>query len=60
MIKKQKNQCKINGDFYLGMEWLGAWLVDHAEGKVIEEELIHRWAVEAWQEHIRRNKRREK
>ena len=44
----------IGGEFYNGMEWLAAWLVDHAEGETVTEELARRWAIEAWQEHVRR------
>jgi hypothetical protein len=42
----------VEGDFYNGIEWFGAWLVDHAEGEIITEELIQEWAVKAWQEHL--------
>ena len=44
----------IGCEFYNGMEWLAAWLVDHAEGETVTEELARQWAVEAWQEHVRR------
>jgi hypothetical protein len=44
----------VGGKFYKGMEWFGAWLVDHAEGEIISEELVHRWAVEAWHDHLKK------
>jgi hypothetical protein len=42
----------IDPEFYSGIEWFGAWLVDHVEGEILTEELIHRWACEAWKEHL--------
>ncbi len=40
--------------FYLGVEWLGAWLVDHCEGETVSEELVVKWCSVAWAAHILR------
>jgi len=40
--------------FYLGVEWLGAWLVDHCEGETVCEELVVKWCSTAWAAHILR------
>lgn len=40
------------GDFYLGIEWLGCCLIDHCEGEVITEEQMRAWAVRAWNKRI--------
>ena len=42
----------VGSDFYQGMEWLGAWLIDHAEGEIVTEELAREWAAKAWLEHL--------
>ena len=41
-------------EFYLGVEWLGAWLVDHVEGGTVTEELVVEWCSQAWAKHILR------
>lgn len=33
--------------FREGVEWLGAWLVDHCEGEMVSEELVMQWATDA-------------
>ena len=49
------NCCAVNGDFYNGIEWLGAWLVDHAEGETITEELVQHLCIQAWKGHLKRH-----
>lgn len=42
----------VAGDFYNGLEWFACWLLDHAEGETITEELLRPWAYEAWKAHL--------
>lgn len=41
---------KVGGDFYNGMEYLAAWLLDNVEGEIVTEELAREWAIKAWRE----------
>ncbi len=53
-LSVEANCSAVGGEFYNGLEWLGAWLVDHAEGETITEELVRCLACEAWREHLKR------
>lgn len=39
---------------YDGIEWFACWLLDHAEGETITEELLRPWAMEARKAHLKR------
>ena len=45
-------ELPLANEFYLGLEWLGAWLVDHAEGETVSEELVVQWCNQAWAKHL--------
>ena len=47
--------CAVGGDFYKGLEWFACWLLDHAEGETITEELLRPWAQQAWMKHLKRH-----
>ena len=42
------------GDFYNGIEWMAAWMVDNVEGHVVAEEKLCGWAAKAWLQHIKK------
>lgn len=46
--KRKQKRVAPPGDFYRGMEWFACWLLDHAEGEIIMEELLRGWVTEAW------------
>lgn len=50
----KKNGPAVGGEFYSGIEWMGAWLLDHAEGETVMEERLRSWAAEAWNEYLLR------
>jgi hypothetical protein len=49
-IKPTLSKKKVRNTFYNGMEYFAAWLVDHAEGETITEELLREWAIKAWKQ----------
>ena len=42
------------GDFYNGIEWMAAWMVDNVEGHEVAEEKLCEWAAKAWLQHIKK------
>jgi len=40
------------GDFYNGIEWMAAWMVDNVEVQKVSEEKLRVWATKAWLQHI--------
>ncbi len=44
----------VGGEFYSGLEWFACWLLDHAEGETITEEILRPWAYKAWQAHLKK------
>jgi hypothetical protein len=54
--EEMQNGKKAVGGVYSGIEWMAAWLLDHAEGETVMEEQLRSWAVAAWTEHLQQQK----
>lgn len=50
----KREPCDASGEFYLGIEWLACWMLDHVEGETVTEELLREWATKAWREGKKR------
>jgi len=43
---------RVGSDFYNGIEWMAAWMVDNVEGEEVDELTLRQWAIDAWLLHL--------
>lgn len=51
-LPSSSGSVQVGGDFYNGVEWLAAWMVDNVEGHEVGEEELREWAAKAWLQHV--------